>query len=145
MSRKRVALISCVSQKLTHEAPAEEFYVSSLFKKNLEWAKLRKFDEIYILSAEYGLVELKHKLKPYDKTLNKMAIKDRKVWAENVYGDLLNDEDLDDTTFTFLAGTRYREFLADRLPYTEVPMRGLQIGKQLRWLTNQINTLKQVD
>ncbi len=141
-NKERVALISCVSQKLDHEAPAEEFYISSLFRKNLEWAKLGNFDKIYILSAKYGLVELDFKLKPYDKTLNKMAIKDRRTWADDVWGDILNDHDLDNTQFTFLAGTRYREFLEDRLPFTEVPMRGLQIGKQLQWLTREIKLKK---
>jgi hypothetical protein len=137
-----VALISCVSKKLNEKAQAKELYQSPLFKKNLEWALLEKFDKIYILSAKYGLVELTFCIEPYDVTLNNMPIKERKIWAQNILDDLLMEEDLDDTEFTFLAGSRYREFLEKELPFTKVPMEGLQIGKQLQWLTKNIERLK---
>jgi len=47
----------------------------------------------------------------------------------------------------FLAGLRYREFLVkplqDRGVEVEVPMEGLQIGKQLQWLAE--NTVAECD
>ncbi len=140
---EKVALISCVSKKLNSEAPAKELYQSALFKKNLEWAEMQNFDEIYILSALYGLVRLNQVIKPYNKTLNNMKIKEREKWAKEIEDDLLMEHDLNDTEFTFLAGQKYREFLEESLPYTIVPMRGLQIGKQLQWLTNNLKKLKE--
>ena len=45
-------------------------------------------------------------------------------------------------TFVFLAGERYREFVApalsDRGIEVQVPMQGMRIGKQLAWL-NRMN------
>ena len=46
-------------------------------------------------------------------------------------------------TVVFLAGKRYREFLenplADQGAVMSVPMEGLRIGEQLRWLERELN------
>ncbi|HRD31848.1 MAG TPA: hypothetical protein PLB31_02165 [Fimbriimonadaceae bacterium] len=45
---------------------------------------------------------------------------------------------------TILAGDRYREFLTPRLlargVQVDVPMQGLRIGEQLRWLDRQMRS-----
>jgi len=61
-SMKRVVLISCVSKKLPHAAPAKELYMSALFQFCLRFARTLKPDNIFILSAKYGLVNLEHGL-----------------------------------------------------------------------------------
>ena len=38
---KTVALISCVSQKLDKKAKVKDIYISPLFKKNMQYARLR--------------------------------------------------------------------------------------------------------
>ena len=138
---RTVALISCVSQKLDKRAEAKDIYISPLFKKNMEYARLRKVDDIYILSAEHGLLELDMEIDPYNKTLNDMKSKEKLQWAKKVYADLLYSEDLDDTKFIFLAGKNYRQHLEMLLPHTEIPMEGLPIGKQLQFLTKEIQRL----
>ena len=55
---KKVVLISCVSKKLDRKAKAGEIYISPLFKYNLRFAKLLNPNKIFILSAEYGLLNL---------------------------------------------------------------------------------------
>lgn len=80
--KKKVVLLSCVSKKLPHRAKAEVFYASPLFRLSLEFAKKLKPDEIFILSAKYGLVELGEEIDPYDITLNNMPKRDRKLWAQ---------------------------------------------------------------
>jgi hypothetical protein len=61
----------------------------------------------------------------------------RQTWAADVRRQM--DVELPDAQrCVVLAGERYREFLMDYLNerfVTEVPMRGLTLGKQLRWLT----------
>ena len=75
---------------------------------------------------------------PYEKTLNTMGVVERRDWARNVLESL--EPHLSRVqSVVFLAGTRYREFLAPKLSDrgidVHVPMRGLPIGKQLAWLT----------
>src|SRR5690242_11928301 len=37
--RRRIALISCSSEKLDHAAPARDLYTSALFRKSVQWAE----------------------------------------------------------------------------------------------------------
>ena len=74
---------------------------------------------------------------PYDETLNNMRVAARRNWAERV--ELQMDEMLPDADEVVgFAGRRYREFIEEHLRLgfrsVQVPMEGLRIGKQLRWL-----------
>ena len=135
---RTVVLISCVSQKLDKKSKAKDLYVSTLFKKNLAYASTLNPDEIYILSAKYGLLGLDDRIEPYNVTLNTMKVAEKKVWSEKVFSQLLKLESIKDTKFIFLAGNNYRKYLMPHLPHTEVPMEGLPIGKQLQFLTEKL-------
>ncbi len=91
---KNIVLISCVSKKLDRKATAEKIYTSSLFKKNLTYAKSLKPNEIFILSAKHGLLKLTDEIEPYDKTLNKMLVNERKEWSKVVVKQLKSVADL---------------------------------------------------
>jgi len=136
---KNIVLISCVSKKLDRKSTAENIYTSPLFKKNLTYAKSLKPKEIYILSAEHGLLKLTDVIEPYDKTLNNMRSNEIKEWSEKVINQLKSLTDLRNDEFTFLAGEKYRKFLIPELNNVKIPMKGLKIGKQLQWLTKQNN------
>ena len=133
----RIFLLSCVSQKAPHPAPARDLYVSPLFRKAR--AYVLKSDSLwFILSAEHGLLHPDDVLAPYEKTLNNMRAAERRAWAEKVRHQMettLPDAD----EITIFAGQRYREYiepwLRGRYASVQVPMRGLPIGKQLRWLS----------
>jgi len=81
-------------------------------------------------------------IEPYEQTLNKMAIDERRAWAERVR-DRLREHLGEVRQVAFLAGTRYREFLTDQLKdrgiQVEIPMEGLSIGRQLHWLKSQLS------
>ena len=134
----KIILISCVSKKLNHKSKAQYLYVSPLFQKNLRYAKLLNPDKIFILSAEYGLLDLNREIEPYDKTLNKMSSNEIKEWANSVINQLQKVSDLDKDEFVFLAGNNYRKFLLPHIKNYKIPMFGLGIGKQLKWLTEKI-------
>jgi len=136
---KNIVLISCVSKKLDKKSTAENLYISSLFKKNLTYAKSLNPSVIYILSAEHGLLKLTDKIEPYDKTLNNMRSNEIKEWSKKVINQLNSLTDLKNDEFTFLAGEKYRKYLIPELNNVKIPMKGLQIGKQLQWLTKQNN------
>lgn len=136
---KKVVLISCVSKKLDERARAEKLYISPLFKFNLAYAKTLNPDRIFILSAEYGLLELDDEIDSYNKTLNNMPVNERKAWAEKVLKQLKEKIDLDNDEFIFLAGKRYREFLIPYMKNFDAPMRHMGIGKQLKFLKESVN------
>ena len=81
---KRIVLISCASQKLSHRAKVKDMYISTLFKLNLKYAKKLKPNEIFILSAKYGLLSLEQEIEHYEQTLNNMRSIEIKQWASRV-------------------------------------------------------------
>jgi hypothetical protein len=66
-----------------------------------------------------------------------MPVGDRRAWADKAFQQL-REVVPDLSHVIFLAGERYREFLARHLARhgigISIPMKGLPIGKQLRWL-----------
>ncbi|MCK5284133.1 MAG: hypothetical protein KAJ86_00955 [Alphaproteobacteria bacterium] len=134
-----IYLLSCVKSKQSQSCCAEDMYVSSLFKKMLQYAKNQKPSHIFILSAKYGLLELSDVIEPYEKTLKKMYKKDREEWAKSVLSKLKKKTNFEVDNFIFLAGKEYRENLIPALKHYSLPMEGLVFGKQLQWLKAQIN------
>lgn len=132
---KNIILISCVSKKLNQKSKARDLYISPLFKKNLNYAQKLQPDQIFILSAKYGLVDLEQVIEPYDLTLNTMPAREVKRWADGVLRQLSERTDLQRDQFIFLAGAKYRKYLVPHLNHVEVPFEGLTIGKQLQRLS----------
>lgn len=91
-------------------------------------------DAWYILSAEHGLLHPTQVTAPYERTLNRMRIKERQAWAERVQTQLVTAIPIG-AHIVVLAGERYREylppFLHDRGHSVEVPLAGLSLGRQL--------------
>jgi len=63
--QKTVAVIPCTGSKLDHAAPAGELYTGSTFRPTLRAATIVA-DQVLILSALHGLVELGRVLEPYE-------------------------------------------------------------------------------
>ena len=140
MSSRHLVLIACVSKKLDVEARAEELYASDLFEKSLAFARSIKATP-YVLSAKHGLLHLDDRIEKYDETLKTKSVAERRVWSQNVVKSLSTIVAQGDRV-TFLAGQKYREFLVDPLQQIgvsiAVPLEGLSIGNQLKWLGNTI-------
>jgi len=135
MMMNRIILISCVSQKQAYKCKARDLYISALFKKNLHYALKLVPDQIFILSAKYGLVGLEDEIEPYELTLNTMSAPQIKSWANGVLRQLNEKADLQHDQFIFLAGEKYRKYLMPQLANVEVPLEGLRIGEQLQRLS----------
>ncbi len=105
---------------------------------NLKYAE-QIGDEIFILSAKHHLLDLDREIEPYDLTLNKMSKNKRQKWAEKVLNNLKLKTDLNNDEFIFLAGKKYREFLSPYINNYKIPMRGLGIGKQLKFLKQNVS------
>lgn len=135
---RKIVLISCVSKKLNKKSKAKDLYISPLFKYNLKYAQSLNPDKIFILSAEYGLLNLDEEIMPYDKTLNKMSDKEIKEWSNNVLSKLNKLTDLNEDEIIFLAGERYRKHLILHIKNYKIPLQGLGIGKQLKYLKEKV-------
>ena len=138
--RKTIFLISCVGPKRQNPAPSKDLYISPWFRKARSYVE-GTGQPWFVLSAKHGLLRPLEVISSYDLTLNSMAIGDRRRWSRNVLSQL--QPHLSSVgTVIFLAGLRYREFLVPAvLDYgldVSVPLEGLRIGEQLRWLNRAI-------
>ena len=141
MREVSLILVSCVGQKRSSSAPARDLYTSPWFRKAHSYVS-RMVQPWFVLSAQYGLVHPDEVIAPYDLTLNNMSVTDRRRWTRKVLTQLephlANVESI-----IFLAGRRYREFLEPMLRNRSlavyIPMEGLRIGEQLRWLTKELH------
>ena len=134
-----VCLVSCVGLKRATSAAAKDLYQSDWFIKARSYVEGFGSDW-FILSAKHGLVQPDDLIAPYEQTLNTMGVSARRDWARLVERQM--DEHMPDAArIVVLAGQRYREFLMDylrrRAEAVQVPMEGLQIGRQLQWLGGQ--------
>ena len=135
----RLFLLSCVARKQSGTAPAADLYISEWFKKARRVAETQG-DAWFILSAKHGLTPPGKKIKTYNLTLNKMGVGERRKWADRVrqqMKEMLPDAD----EVVVLAGERYREgllpYLHENYKRVRIPMAGMGIGKQLRWLKHE--------
>lgn len=132
-----IVLVSCVKSKLPFAAPARELYTSAWFRKArdiVEASGARWF----VLSSRYGLVAPDAIIAPYDYTLNRLGVAERRAWAVGVLDQLLPELTGWQRVVMF-AGMRYREFLIEPLLQkgieVDVPMANLRRGEQLAWLS----------
>lgn len=135
-----IYLVSCVSSKADKPCQARDLYQSEWFRRARRYVE-SKGTPWYILSAEHGVLDPNDLVAPYERTLNKMPISERRQWAERV-SQKLAALIAPESQIVILAGKPYREFL---IPYlrrmarrVEVPMEGLRIGEQVSWLGKQL-------
>lgn len=137
----RVGLISCVSRKRAHAAKARDLYDSALFTKTRQYVE-QHCDKWYVLSAKHGLVFPDQVIEPYEDTLNTKSRREREDWTGRVWEQISSQLHSDDCV-VILAGARYREFLVPLIESrgcrVEIPMEGKSIGRQLQWLSRQLD------
>ena len=83
LENKTISIISCVKKKQDGCHPAKKLYTSTLFNKSYKIAK-KLSDEVFILSAEHGLIEEDKQICFYDKTLNSISKKEYIDWCKKV-------------------------------------------------------------
>lgn len=140
MSARRIALVSCSAEKLDRMAPARQLYRSQLFRKSVAWVENQGL-EWFVLSAAYGLIRPDDQLMPYDKTLRNMSPADRAAWEQSV-AQQIDAWTIDDQAveIVLLAGEAYAGWIPKVQAFAKVeqPLKGMQIGQRLQWLTNEL-------
>ncbi|MBN8739745.1 MAG: hypothetical protein J0H86_09580 [Xanthomonadaceae bacterium] len=131
-----VALVACVKSKAPVRAPARSLYTSSLFRATSAYAE-RTADRWFILSARHGLLHPDDLVEPYEQTLHRLSAAERSAWSAKVT-EALQQRLAAPAHLVVLAGSVYRERLMAPLQRAgfsmSVPMEGLRLGEQLRWL-----------
>jgi hypothetical protein len=140
---RTIGLISCTKSKTDEPAQPKDLYEPSvLFRKASKYCE-RTYDEWYILSAKYGLLDPDGPpIEPYDETLMNASIATRRTWADNVIKEFADRGFLRDDVHLYIhAGKAYYGELLPRLkdePVTvSLPMEGLMIGEMLAWYNNR--------
>lgn len=133
---RKIAFIGCSAKKNNGPCIASKMYKGHLFIYSLRYCiKSGEFDEIYILSAKYGILKLNQNIIPYNKTLNKMNKIERKMWKDKVIKQInkLNIKG----EFFFFCGHNYHYFLKGNKVFNDLP-----IGKSLQKIKRMYEELK---
>lgn len=135
---QKVALISCSKSKRSYPCQARLLYnPSSLFRKSLAYAQIIA-DDVYVLSAKYGLLSLDQVIAPYDETLKEKSAEEKNIWAVQVTRQIRSKYEIADTEFIILAGKDYYLTLRQHLAHVKLPLAGLSMGKRLSKLDQLI-------
>jgi len=132
-----VVLAGCVKKKLDHPAPAQDLYISPLFRKERAYAEANGAPW-FVLSAEHGLVAPSTVLEPYDLRLSTTPSAYRRTWGGNVVRQLKTIiGPLSGKVIEVHAGSAYVDAIRDRLhaegATVAEPLRGLTMGQRLAW------------
>lgn len=134
----KIAFIACSKTKKGYPTEARKLYQGALFKKALAYTE-QHFDQVYILSALYGVVELTQVIKPYERTLDTMPAQERKEWAVKVKTQL-KEKGLLKNELWFFTGRKYHEHFEGNKP-----LEGLscgRFGRQLQWFNQKLKQQK---
>lgn len=131
-----IIVVGCTKLKESFECEAEQMYSRSvLFSKTVNYAKKNYTDYNYvILSAKYGVLNPTDVIVPYDISMNEVK-KDIGLYSVILNNIKIKLRDYD--TIIALCGTVYVDAIRKSLPEKEIitPMRGMGIGKRLRFLS----------
>lgn len=130
-------LVGCGKSKRADPTAAGDLYTDPLVQKSLTYAQQEAAASggtVRILSALHGAVELDHVLDPYDLSMNDLAAAERRAWGDRVADTLAADVEHERARLVVLAGRMYADPLRRHFPRIGEPMRGLGLGRRLRWL-----------
>jgi len=135
---KDVYLISCTKSKKQYTCKAEEMYLPSpKFRASLEYAENRvtnREEQIFIISAKYGLLALNDLIDTYDESLIGKTLEECDAWGDRISKALECIFDFRETNFVILAGYSYTRPLIGKLKNITTPLAGKTMGVSISWL-----------
>ena len=101
-----IIIISCGKRKLQGKAKAKDLYIGSLYRQKLEYVStLYPDNEVYIISAKYGLIHQDKVISAYDKKLPYFDNDYYQEWFDLITEQLQEFDSTED--IIFLGGVRY--------------------------------------
>lgn len=129
-----IGLVSCGKQKRNTPCCAKDMYTGTYFLLSRRYVTTRTL--VWgILSAKYGLLNPDDLIAPYDLTLSKVTIGERRCWCDRVKQQI-------ETLFgrpeiIFVGGGLYLEAL--NTFNVVAPFSGLPIGKQMKAINHALH------
>lgn len=137
----KVALVGCGARKRPGSHAARDLYTGSLFRAAFAHAE-RTADEVYIVSALWGLVAPDAQLEAYERALDALSKPEREAWADRIVSDLAERFAGLSVRIAIYAGAAYADELEEairrrvtdlRIDSFAVPLEGLPLGRRLAW------------
>lgn len=117
-------IITCGSAKAITRSRAEKLYVGGHFKKCLAWAKAKVGAEnVFIISAKYGLLKLDDMIEPYDLRMGQPGSVSTLVLLRQAEDLGIIDEEILSS-----AGADYQKPLVRVFQKIKFPFKGLTMG-----------------
>ena len=137
-----IVFIGCGKKKASITCEAKNMYKGNYFLTCLKYARtLTNEDNIYILSAKYGVLKLNDIINPYNLTLNNATKEQYKEWIIKVLKQFKQLNICRSTKVTFLCGKNYyKELLSYFKPiYVYTPLEMYKgMGYQISFMKKEI-------
>lgn len=136
----KIVLLMCGLKKKQTRTTAKDMYTSDRFRKSLEYAfKLTDSRNVYILSAQYGLLELETVIDNYDKSLYSFSHEEKTLWAKKVLNQLKIKTNIENDIYVFLTDDDYNEYLVPLLKNIDLPLKGLGPNQHKEWFIHKLS------
>lgn len=133
--RTRPAIIGCSKTKKQNTCAAHDMYQGTLFKKSHMYCTLvPHIDDIFIISAKYGIIKPEKIIKPYDLFLKNISKNELDKWIDKVSKQIKKYKIKNPL---FLTATAYSAPFSGENLFT-----GMGLGVRLSFLKNEIDRLK---
>lgn len=120
-------IIACGARKREGTWPAWDLYTGPYYRATFGWARsVVGLDDLYVLSAKYGLITARSRRASYEQRLDRRALPVARVRSQAGQLGLL------DRPVTFVGGKDYADLLRDAGLIVDTPFGGphMGIGKQ---------------
>lgn len=128
----KIGLISDTSRHLNGKTLAGIVFANSpWFRYSLQYCE-KEYDQIYILSAKYGLISHKDIIESYDEDINAKGKKDFEKWQLDTIQQIREKCPINSELY-FHTGLRYRKLILQLEGDYKCfePMKGLALGQQM--------------
>ena len=133
-----IVFIGCGKDKSKIQCQAQEMYKGQYFTTCLNYAQtLTDKDNIYILSANYGVLHLNEIITPYNKTLNNATKQEYEQWKQMVLQQLQKLGITGEEEVTMLCGKNYYKGLLSYFKNVNLPLEQFKgMGYQISFMKN---------
>lgn len=129
-----LAIIPCGARKREGTHAARDLYTGPYFRAALAWAENGGFDQVLILSAKHGLLDLNDPVESYDVTFGDSEAVSADVVREQAYLRLATEC----ATVQCVGGAAYRKVVRQVWPSATSPVDNCtSMGAHLRVLSNE--------
>lgn len=89
MKKSIIGIVTCSKEKLSYKTEAYNLYSASKdFKLNINYA-IENYDDVYIASGKFGLLDINTILDPYDVWIGMWNKEDQYIWGLDMVKKLI--------------------------------------------------------